>query len=335
MKDFVSVIITAYNRQKYLGSALNSVINQTLDKDKFETVVIKNFEFNEINNRNIIYIYDNQEYLGEKIYKGLHESRGDIICLLDDDDMYSKDKLERVTSFFKAFNPIFYHNNFVTIDDKGNEIKIVEDYLKIPPYASFSLPEFTLALEDNRKTNIRNLLKLNVNFNSSSICVRREILENSSQYLKKIKAIIDSFIFYSSLLSEGNILLDPAKLTYYRIHSLQTSSGNTKNIKEYKESFSNLFKKAVEDFYVIMEMLNGKISENINETVNEELLRYKLLYKIFSGNNISIKTKFNIRLINYYLLSLLPTFLRNLYIKDQYNRTKKVRSFQVKNSNIF
>ncbi|QGR19799.1 glycosyltransferase [Stygiolobus azoricus] len=335
MKDFVSVIITAYNRQKYLGYALNSVLNQTLDKDKFEIVVITNFEFNKPNYKNIIDIYDNQEYLGEKIYKGLHESKGDIICLLDDDDMYREDKLERVTSFFKTFYPIYYHNNFVTIDDKGNEIKIIEEYLKIPPYASFNLPEFTLAIENNRKTDIRNLLKLNVNFNSSSICVRREILENNAQYLRKIKAVIDSFIFYSSLLLEGNILLDPARLTYYRIHTLQTSSGNTKNIKEYKDSFSNLFKKAVEDFYIITEMLNGKINENILEIVNEELLRYKLLYKIFSGNNILIKTKFNIHLLNYYLLSLLPTFLGNLYIKDQYNRTKKVRSFQVKSSNIF
>lgn len=106
MKDFVSVIITAYNRQKYLGNALNSVLNQTLDKDKFEIVVIKNFELSEINYNNIIDIYDDQEYLGEKIYKGLHESKGDIICLLDDDDMYREDKLERVTSFFKVFHPI-------------------------------------------------------------------------------------------------------------------------------------------------------------------------------------------------------------------------------------
>jgi hypothetical protein len=236
--------------------------------------------------------------------------------------MYRKDKLERVISFYRAYNQIYYHNNFITINDKNREIKILEDYIKIPPYASFNLPEYSFTVQDTRETNIRDLLKLNVNFNSSSICVKREVLENVSNYLKKIKAVIDSFIFYSSLLIEGNILLDPARLTYYRIHSFQSSSGNISNIMTYRQSLSDVLKKAIDDFYIINEMVNGKL-----DITEEELLRYKLLYKIFSGKDTSLKVKFNFRLIKYYLLSLLPSFLKYLYIRDQYEKRKKVKYY--------
>ena len=40
----VSMIVTAYNRKDYLLSAVSSVAGQTLGKDLYEVVVVKNFE---------------------------------------------------------------------------------------------------------------------------------------------------------------------------------------------------------------------------------------------------------------------------------------------------
>lgn len=330
MNELVSVIITAFNRKQYLESALNSVLNQQFDK--FEIILVTNFDIEELNYRNAVRkVYDNQEYLGEKVYKGLKESVGDIICFLDDDDMFAKGKLRRVFTLFREYDLVYYHNNIITVDEKGREVKIEGDYLKVPPYASFNLPDFPLTVVKTSNVNVRSLLKLNANFNSSSICVRRDVLESNAGYLRRIKAVIDSFFFYSSLLGRGNILLDPERLTYYRIHSLQTSSGNVKTVKEYKESMSNLFKKAMEDFHVIMEMLSGKVNKATEKIVKEELERYKLLYKIFSSDNSISTSKPNMRLINYYLLSLLPSFLKDIYIKGQYNRRKGVKIYETNN----
>jgi Glycosyl transferase family 2. len=43
---FISVIITAYNRKEFLLDAIKSALKQTLPKDKYEIIVIKNFKDN-------------------------------------------------------------------------------------------------------------------------------------------------------------------------------------------------------------------------------------------------------------------------------------------------
>ncbi|MGC9113386.1 glycosyltransferase family A protein [Acidilobus sp.] len=42
--SFISVIVTAYNRKQYLPYALRSLESQSLSKDRFEVIVVKNFE---------------------------------------------------------------------------------------------------------------------------------------------------------------------------------------------------------------------------------------------------------------------------------------------------
>jgi len=41
--QFITVIITAYNRRKFLESAIKSAINQTLPRKYYEIIVVKNF----------------------------------------------------------------------------------------------------------------------------------------------------------------------------------------------------------------------------------------------------------------------------------------------------
>ena len=317
MAELISVIVTAYRRRQYLGESLRSVLSQTLDRRSYEVVVVSDFEPGMADLKGISWVYDDQEGVGEKVRKGFVETRGGIVCLLDDDDMFRGDKLERVISMFRDLRPLYYHNSFVTVDERGNEIRLTKDYLKVPPYASLNPPEFTLTLEDAPLTRIRNLLKLNANFNSSSICVRREVLEASLDYLKRVKAVVDSFLFYSSITQKGRVLLDPERLTYYRIHKLQTSSGNSNGLAEYRESLSRLFLKAYEDMLIVREMSKG-ISKELDEVIEEEIERYRLLYKLFSGK--SLHGTFKPRLLKYYILAGLPSFFKNFFIKEQYKR---------------
>ena len=72
--------------------AVNSALNQTLPKDEYEIIVVKNFEDENIDRfleehsvRNIIV---KEEPLSAKIVKGVEESRGEVISFLDDDDLW-------------------------------------------------------------------------------------------------------------------------------------------------------------------------------------------------------------------------------------------------------
>jgi Glycosyl transferase family 2. len=44
-KPFISVIITAFNRDTFLKDAIESALKQTLDKKVYEVIVVKNFDW--------------------------------------------------------------------------------------------------------------------------------------------------------------------------------------------------------------------------------------------------------------------------------------------------
>ena len=48
----ISVIVIPYNRKEFLNDALESLNSQTLEKDKFEVILITNLEYNTYENLN-------------------------------------------------------------------------------------------------------------------------------------------------------------------------------------------------------------------------------------------------------------------------------------------
>ena len=96
---YISVLITAYNRKEYLIKAVNSVLNQSLNRSYYEILVIKNFHDKPIdeylsqkNIKNIV--MDGTE--GDYISTGIRESEGKIVSFLDDDDLFNYEKLKYV-----------------------------------------------------------------------------------------------------------------------------------------------------------------------------------------------------------------------------------------------
>jgi glycosyltransferase involved in cell wall biosynthesis len=111
MDIIISAVICTHNRDKYIGKAIASLIDQTLDKDSYEIIVVDNRSTDntasiikemESTSTNIKYILE--ENLGLSIARntGWQNARGRYIAFLDDDAAASPSWLARIVECFET-----------------------------------------------------------------------------------------------------------------------------------------------------------------------------------------------------------------------------------------
>lgn len=169
INPLVSVIICTYNREKYLPLALNSLINQTVDRSVYEIVIVNNNStdntekvaqkfIHENPELNVKYIVEKQKGLSAARNRGIKESSGEIVIFIDDDAEVTKNYIEEAIKFFEIYPEIDamggkiipkYENDeepkwmsiflwgLVTKCDWGNKIRKYP-YSKYPPGCSMS-----------------------------------------------------------------------------------------------------------------------------------------------------------------------------------------------------
>ena len=209
MKDnklpYISVIIIAYNRKEFLLNDIKSVINQTLDKEYYEIIVIKNFQDENIDNfinKNDIKHILIEGTIGEFLHKGISEANGEIISFLDDDDLFLENKLNIVYKKFKNDNNIgYYHNLQIPINSNGKALNI-------------------------------NSMETLIDFNMSSITIKKSIVKINKP--EKINIVQDVFMYLCALDSNKKIIIGKEKLTYYMLHN-STSNIVSNSYEEYRK----------------------------------------------------------------------------------------------------
>jgi len=234
-QPYISVIVTAYNRRRYLPFALRSLEAQTLPRDRFEVIVVKNFEDKEsddiISRNGWKDLYEDTTYHGRKILAGLEESKGDVITFLEDDDVYASNRLEEVYKAFKSYDRlVYFHNSQAIIDGNGN-------LLEKPPLPTSKnlIGGSTIVIDINELQRLAKRYKIDAvdlvlrlrahaDFNSSSESIKRSALEANAHLLKEAPIGIDLFIFASSLRAGGLMYFTDERLTLYRVHGENLSS---------------------------------------------------------------------------------------------------------------
>ena len=237
-QPYISVIVTAYNRRRYLPFALRSLEAQTLSRDKFEVIVVKNFEDKEsddiISRNGWKDVYNDDLYHGRMILAGLEESRGEVITFLDDDDMYVNNRLEAIYRAFTSYSGLVYFENSQAIIDSEGRPAISSQHLSSKNLVNgddvvVSARSLRTIAEGARVSTADLVLKYiraRAGFNNSSIAVRRETLEAVSGLLRRLPGSIDTFTFSSALASDGLLYFTDRRLTLYRVHGASFSSAN-------------------------------------------------------------------------------------------------------------
>lgn len=210
-KPLISVIVSAHDRKKFLKESVGSVLNQTLPRQEYEIIVVKNFHDREIDDylkeNTVREIYTEHGPLIMKHYAGIDSSSGEIICFLDDDDMFHPKKLELVKERFLEERISYYHNSYTSN---------ISEFRSAGTEADHSVLIHTPGKRGG--TSLREISRHSPSANPSSITISRELADFSSGLAVRVTRNVDVFWFISSLEFGRPIVIDLRKLVFYRLH---------------------------------------------------------------------------------------------------------------------
>ena len=227
----VSVIVLCYKRENFIVSAVRSIIESNVTNEELEIIVVKSFnnpviekKLKELNSK---VIHVDSGLLGTRFSEGIRISTGDIVFLLDDDDIFLSGKIESHLNIYNKYKNVNYIiNGYTTIDADGNDKQLVirkrSRYLR-------SLREDNLFLNGpNEPYDIVYAMKgLDMGFNSSRVSFRRLLVIPYLEYLSKIEISLDAGLFFIAFYFFKGIFDLKMELTGYRIHSENISTGRS------------------------------------------------------------------------------------------------------------
>lgn len=217
-KDFglISIIVAAYNAEKTIEQAITSVLNQTYPN--FELLVVNDCSKDRTAElvENIaakdsrVHLISNVKNRGVSYTRkhGLEEAKGSWIAILDSDDAWAPEKLEKQINLQKKMNADLLFTGSAFMDSDGQPI---DWYLHAPAEVTY-----------------RQLLKQNVLSNSSAL-VRKELY---TKYYVIGDGMHEDFAIWLNILKEGKKAYGVDEpLLIYRITKSSKSGNKVKAAK--------------------------------------------------------------------------------------------------------
>ena len=223
MSPKVSVIIPAYNHERFVGPAIESVLNQTFDD--FELIVINDGSTDRTGDvvqsytdSRIIYRYQENQDAFNTINRGLGMVRGEYVAILNSDDIYFPDRLNRLIQVQEEKGAACLFTDVVPISDDGVE---------------FTDPEFGWNIWHQKNRRFYKecgevylaFLKGNFMVTTSNLFLTASAAAHVGKFCS-LRYLHDyDYIFRVMKAYPGMVhYLDDEKLLYYRIHSGNTLS---------------------------------------------------------------------------------------------------------------
>lgn len=243
----ISVIMTAHNRRQFLPRALKSIEEQTLDKSLFEVIVVKNFtdntvdEFIKNHNFRHILVAENTPQ-GFDLAEGISNAKGEVITFLEDDDVYSPQRLARIFESFRDPRVSFFKNRvyLLAAQEQTHRRRYRFDVSKDRFVDCNRFPE-KLAYFNHVK----------VDFNLTSIAFKRDLLNDDKLiYLRdKITHAPDTFVFCCAISYGSGMFFCKDPLTGYGVsNSASRRTENTQDAKHYMVNIYDIFLDKYKEF---------------------------------------------------------------------------------------
>ncbi|MCL4480308.1 MAG: glycosyltransferase family 2 protein [Candidatus Thermoplasmatota archaeon] len=290
---YISIIITAFNRTKYLEKAIMSALNQDLDRKFFEIIVIKNFYQNSIDDlissQSIISIYSDESNYGKWILQALKVARGEVVSFLEDDDLYDVKRME-VTyhKFTENKNLGFLKTGFSFFSDDNVSLKKVWREVTKPIY-----------IRSGNELDLKDLLKINrygINAVISAAAIRKSILISALKTFDSFY-LFDYGLPYYALYQGYDVLALNNVLSYYRVSDSWTHI-MTSDTDQFLNRKKLMLERTIDDFLKLRGFLNE--TNGYKLVLNYQLTKMQIEFRILSDDARGVDN-----IINYIELSIM------------------------------
>lgn len=217
MKPEVTVIVTAYKREKFLSTAISSVLAQTFDS--YEIIVTDDSHSEAIRQicesfRHLAIRYRTTESssgVASSIAGSLREAKGEYVAILNDDDAWTPDFLQKLVPPLKQdINRVLAFSDHWLMNEEGMIDHTLTDQ-NTRRYGRASLG----------RGNVGNLteLALRETIPLAMASVFRKSAINPEQLFPEVRGAYDFWISCMLAASGKTAYYEPERLTLYRVHA--------------------------------------------------------------------------------------------------------------------
>ncbi|EOD42323.1 Glycosyltransferase [Candidatus Nanobsidianus stetteri] len=301
-----SVVIIDYKRKKYILDALQSIKNQKgIDLNDIEVIVVKYYQDEKIDNyikenfpnHKIINLDPNDpdHYVGRTFSEGIKAASNNLIFLLEDDDMFTENKISRIFEIVKKiknYDEYLIIHKFIVTDESLKKLEYIE------------------RKDGSVVLNINNRI-ITLKYNNSSIILHVKDKNKLIDYLRKICYVADQALV--CYFNKRIIKIDEP-LTYYRRHEENVSGSkfDRKKLELELQDYQHIYEKTK-----CKNQIDGiiiyKIRLNILYNAN-----YKISLKEYMEYLLLFDKSYIRRLLRIILYKLFKNYLKRRYMGKIY-----------------
>ncbi|MFP4793964.1 glycosyltransferase family 2 protein [Pasteurella multocida] len=271
----VSVLICAYNVEKYIEECINAVINQTyknleiivVNDGSSDSTLSKLHSLSEKDSR--IKIINNPKNLGfiSSLNIGIEYVSGDYVARTDADDITKPDWIEKIVGCLEKEKHIIAMGSYIQVlSERGNGSNLSNYYEDGQIWKN----------PTEHKDIFEQMLFRNPIHNNSMI-VRSSVFNQYGLRFDSSYKHTEDYKFWLDVSRLGCLANYPEPLVYYRFHSNQTSSLHN----EYQNLMAKKIRRIAINYYLSDLSVEGKVGEVISfedvVKIQSQLSRLKLL----------------------------------------------------------
>lgn len=280
----VSVVVPIYNKEKYLKTNIESILNQTLKEIEIILIDDGSSDMSEKickeyqkKDKRLVYIKTKNNGVSSARNSGLKIARGKFCIFIDADDFIENNMLKEMYE----------------LAIKKNAESVICGIKEVDKKESFSKEiSFNIEYKKEKEYKFSEIIKISsIIFHSTGnkLFLREIIQKNNIFFIENIHSFEDlNFVFKYFLFSQKNYLLNKSFYNYFRNEDSVTK--NTKKVDK-----KDFFKNNLNNLKVFFDMKKFLYQKNKSEFIKE--LEYKI--KEFDIFNLGYKN------------------LQNFYIKDE------------------